>query len=103
LLGRFFLALETKGIVSNYLDPLQIVVLVYYHDQRWTSTIYLFIPLGYIARIQVQDDPKLLGDSVDVPISKGSGRRFDSRCEIFSLLDGKKLAGVGKKPRGLVF
>ena len=39
LLGRFFLALETKGILSNHLDPLQIVVVTYYHDQRRTSTI----------------------------------------------------------------
>ena len=36
----------------------------------------------------VQDDPKLLGDSGEVPISKRSDWRFDSCCEIFSLLDG---------------
>ena len=39
---------------------------------------------------EVQDDPKLLGDSGEVPIFKWSGWRFDSRCE-FSLLDGNKL------------
>ena len=39
----------------------------------------------------VQDDPKLLGDSGEVPISEWSGWRFDSRCEIFSLLDRGKL------------
>ena len=39
----------------------------------------------------VQDDPKLPGDSGEVLISEGSGCRFHSRCEIFSLLDGKKL------------
>ena len=34
-----------------------------------------------------RDDPKQPGDSGEVPISKWSGWRFDSRCEIFSLLD----------------
>ena len=35
---------------------------------------------------------KLLGDSGEVPSSKWSGWRFDSHCEIFSLLDEKILA-----------
>ena len=37
----------------------------------------------------VCDDPKLLGDSGEVPISEWSGWLFDSYYEIFSLLDGK--------------
>ena len=37
---------------------------------------------------QVRDDLKLLGDSGEVPIYKWSGWQFDSRSEIFSLLDG---------------
>ena len=37
----------------------------------------------------VQDDTELLGDSKEVPISEWSGWRFNSRHEIFSLLDGK--------------
>ena len=32
----------------------------------------------------VRDDPKLLGDSGEVPISEWSGWQFDSHCEIFS-------------------
>ena len=39
----------------------------------------------------VQDDPNLSGDNGEVPIFEWGGRRFDSHCEIFSLLDGKKL------------
>lgn len=30
------------------------------------------------------------GDSREVPISKWNGSQFNSRCEIFSLLDEKK-------------
>ena len=37
----------------------------------------------------VQDDPKLSGDSGEIPISKWSGLQFDSYCKIFSLLDEK--------------
>ena len=52
------------------------------------------------AHRMVWDDPELLGDSGEIPISEWSGWRFDSRCEIFSLLDGKKKPReVGKKPR----
>ena len=41
----------------------------------------------------VQDDPKLSGDSEEVPVSEWSGWQFDSCYKIFSLLDGiKKLA-----------
>jgi hypothetical protein len=36
---------------------------------------------------KIRDDPKLQGDSEEVPISEWSGWQFDSRCEIFSLLD----------------
>ena len=39
--------------------------------------------------VLVQDDPKQLVDSQEVPIFDWSGWWFDSRCEIFSLLDGK--------------
>jgi hypothetical protein len=39
---------------------------------------------------KVRDDPKLLGDSGEVPIFEWSGWRFDSYYEIFSLLDGEK-------------
>ena len=42
--------------------------------------------------LQVRDDPKLLGDSGEVPISERSGWLFDSRCEIFLVLDGKKFS-----------
>ena len=38
----------------------------------------------------VRDDPKLLGDSGEVPIYAWNGWRFDSRYEGFSLLDEKK-------------
>ena len=38
----------------------------------------------------VQDDPKLPGDSGEVPVFEWSGWWFDFQCEIFSLLDGKK-------------
>ena len=41
----------------------------------------------------VQDDPKLLGDSGEVPISEWSGWHFKSCYEIFSLLDGKDQLG----------
>ena len=37
--------------------------------------------------LRVHDEPKLLGDSGEVPISEWSGWRFNSRCEIFSLID----------------
>ena len=36
------------------------------------------------------NDPKLPGDSGEVPISKWNGQWFDSHCDIFSLLDGEK-------------
>ena len=36
------------------------------------------------------DDPKLMGDSGEVLISKRSGWRFASHCEICFLLNGKK-------------
>ena len=39
-----------------------------------------------------RDDPKQPGDSGEVPISEWSGWRFDSRYEIFSLLDGTRIA-----------
>ena len=39
----------------------------------------------------IRDDPQLLGDSGEVPISEWNGWQFNSRCEIFSSLDGKKL------------
>ena len=42
--------------------------------------------------MEVRDDPKLPGDSGEVPNSEWSGRRFNSHCEISSLLDEKKLA-----------
>ena len=42
--------------------------------------------------MHARDDPKLPGDSGEVPISEWNGWRFDSRFEIFSLLDGEKLA-----------
>ena len=42
----------------------------------------------YLEHSKVWDDPKLLGDNGEVPIFEWSGWRFDSRCEIFSLLDG---------------
>ena len=32
---------------------------------------------------KVRDDPKLLGDSREVPIYEWSGWRFKSHCEIF--------------------
>jgi hypothetical protein len=38
---------------------------------------------------EVRDDPKLLGDSGEVPNSGWSGWQFDFRCEIFSPLDEK--------------
>ena len=41
---------------------------------------------------KVRDDPKFPSDSKEVPISEWSGWRFDSRCEIFFLLDKQKLA-----------
>jgi hypothetical protein len=37
--------------------------------------------------ISFQEDPKLLGDSGEVPIFEWSGRRFNSRYGIFSLLE----------------
>ena len=39
-----------------------------------------------------RDDPKLPGDSGDIPISEWSGWQFDSHCKIFSLLDIKEQA-----------
>ena len=39
----------------------------------------------------VRNDPKLPGDSEEVSNSEWSGWRFNSRYEVFSLLDGKKL------------
>lgn len=45
----------------------------------------------YIVLYLVRDDSKLLGDSGEAPISKWSCWQFDFRCEIFSLLDGKKV------------
>ena len=47
-----------------------------------------FLIFDYIWR--VQDHPKPLSDSGEVPISEWSGWQFDSQCEIFSLLDKKK-------------
>ena len=47
--------------------------------------IYISIQLN-LAR----DDRKLPGDSGEVPISEWSGWEFESGCEVFSLLDGKK-------------
>jgi hypothetical protein len=41
---------------------------------------------------EVGDDPRLPDDRVEVPMSEWSGWRFDSHCEIFSLLDGENLA-----------
>jgi len=40
--------------------------------------------------ITVRYDPKLPGDSGEVPIFEWSGWRFDSYCAIFSLLDQKE-------------
>ena len=40
--------------------------------------------------LEVLDDPKLMGDSEEVPIFECSGWRFNSHYEIFSPLDGKK-------------
>ena len=40
--------------------------------------------------VHVQDDPKLPGDSGEVPIFVHSGWLFDFCFEIFSLLDPKK-------------
>ena len=39
---------------------------------------------------KVQDDPKLLGDSGEVPVFEWSGWWFDSCYELFSLLDGRR-------------
>ena len=39
------------------------------------------------------DDPKLLGDSGEVPIFEWSGWWFNSFYEILSLLDGKNYLG----------
>jgi hypothetical protein len=41
----------------------------------------------------VQDDPNLPDDSGEVSIYEWSGWRFDSRYEIFSLLDEKNYVG----------
>ena len=43
----------------------------------------------FIDNLEVRDGPKLLGDSGEVPIFEWSDWRFDSHCEICSLLDGK--------------
>jgi hypothetical protein len=51
-------------------------------EQKWVSTFY--------RAIKVRDDPKQMGDSGEVPIPEWIGWRFDSRCGIFSLLDGGK-------------
>ena len=48
---------------------------------NWTPNVS-----GSTEKAQVRNDPKLLGDSGEVSISEWSGWRFDSRCEIFSLL-----------------
>jgi hypothetical protein len=45
----------------------------------------------HVICLQVRDDTKPPGDNANVLISKWSSWRFDSRCEIFSLLDGGKL------------
>ena len=41
----------------------------------------------------VWDNPKLPGDSGDIPISKWSGWRFDSCYEIISVRDGENQLG----------
>ena len=45
--------------------------------------------LHSLIMLKVRDDPKLPGDSGEILISKWSGWRFDSHCEIFCSLDGK--------------
>jgi hypothetical protein len=47
----------------------------------------------------VQDNPKLPGDSEEVPISEWNGWRYDSSYEVFSLLDGKETSLVCRMPR----
>ena len=50
--------------------------------------------------MHARDDPKLPGDSGEVPISKWNARQFNSRCEIFSPLDKEKLAKkIGSQQR----
>jgi hypothetical protein len=44
----------------------------------------------FVSSTEVRADPKLPGDSGEVPISEWSGWRSDSCYEIFSLFDGKK-------------
>ena len=45
--------------------------------------------------VEVRDDPKLPGDSEEVPISEWSGWRLDFHCEIFSLYEPKVVAHIG--------
>ena len=49
-----------------------------------------YVSMWFVLVPKVRDDPKLLGDNGEIPFFEWSGWRFDSRCEIFSLLDGKK-------------
>ena len=54
--------------------------------------------LGNLHQCLVRDDSKLLNDSGEVPNSKWSGWRFDSRHEIFSLyLTGEKKKQIQQK------
>ena len=40
-------------------------------------------PKQHVGPYEVRDDPKVSGDSEEIPISEWSGWQFDSRSEIF--------------------
>jgi hypothetical protein len=57
-------------------------------DSRGHMTYQNLIFIAHMKTNKVRDDPKLLGNNGEIPIFKQSDWWFDSRCEIFSLLDG---------------
>ena len=89
-----------QGMINNVRFTFSVSVTTWaVNNQYWAgqielltlNTIYSVVPMfcsmfvsnqfGVLMSL-VQDDPKLLGDSGEVPISKWSDLRFDSRCEI---------------------
>ena len=72
----------TKHLSNTCGSPLQVFIFLF---KKKLLSVHTFT----LDQQEVRDEPKLLGDSGEVPISKWSGWQFDSYCEIFSLLDGK--------------
>jgi hypothetical protein len=60
--------------------------------EKTPSAMLSFKEVERLINILVRDDYKLPGDSGEVPIFEWSGWQFDFHCEVFSLLDIKKLA-----------